>query len=167
PDRLPPPEEHDDPSRIPWSPPWLREEVQRRWADLFERRPGTARITNVAVTNDRPEFKGICPVTITFDAAVSVAGGPGIVWYTWLRSDGALGPMEQLTVPPGNGTYTVSTTWTLGGPGMTYSGWQALRVVYPDFIESSPSRFTFTCTGERLRLLTWLWRMLARLLRRH
>jgi len=42
------------------------------------------------------------------------------------------------------GTKTVNTTWTLGGVGlMEYKGWQRLKILSPNEIESSAETGSF------------------------
>lgn len=77
-------------------------------------------------------YKGKCPAVITFKGTITVTGKfdpkfPVQIGYTFLRSDGATGPIKYytLTAP---GTTTVEETWTLGGPSLpTYSGWEQLK----------------------------------------
>lgn len=81
----------------------------------------------------RPEaFNGPCPAQITFTGQITVRGNidpssPVQMGYTFLRSDGATGPVfyYNITAP---GTQTVTTTWTLGGPQLpNYNGWIQLK----------------------------------------
>ena len=77
-------------------------------------------------------FKGKCPAVITFNGTITVKGkispnAPVQMGYTFLRSDGAKGPILYYTISA-PGTQAVSTTWTLGGPPLpTYSGWEQLK----------------------------------------
>ena len=89
-------------------------------------------VTNVVstLTAAPPAFSGACPARITFTGDITVQGrfdGPVEMAYTFLRSDGATAPITYYTITA-PGTRTVSTTWTLGGPGLpSYSGWQQLK----------------------------------------
>ncbi len=70
------------------------------------------------------------------------------VQYRFLRSDGALSPISTI-VFEGDGSKNVSTTWTLGGPSLpTYSGWQSIKILYPQEAESNRANFSVTCQAE-------------------
>jgi len=86
-------------------------------------------VTGVSLTATPSDYKGPCPVTIKFDGKIAV-DGKGTVTYTFLRSDGATGPSYTLTFETA-GSKPVSTTWTLGGPGFTYAGWEAIAIQAP------------------------------------
>ncbi len=68
--------------------------------------------------------------------------------YTFTRSDGATGPAFTLDFKAA-GTQQVSTAWTLGDAVAlpTYEGWQALKVLSPNEVESSheTGRFVLKC----------------------
>jgi hypothetical protein len=87
----------------------------------------------VSTLSARPmNFAGTCPAQIAFSGAITVRGNidprsPVQMGYTFLRSDGATGPVMyyNITAP---GTQTVNTTWTLGGPQLpNYDGWMQLK----------------------------------------
>ena len=71
------------------------------------------------------------------------ANGPGTVKYTFTRSDGATGP--DFTLEFGTaGTQSVNTTWMLGGAELIeYKGWQALKILSPNEMESSHDTGSF------------------------
>lgn len=79
-----------------------------------------------------PVFNGACPAQITFTGAITVRGAidpssPVQMGYTFLRSDGATGPIQYYTINA-PGTQSVSATWTLGGPALpNYEGWMQLK----------------------------------------
>lgn len=82
------------------------------------------------------ENVGQCPVTVKFTGYITT-NGPGTVKYTFTRNDGATAPVFRLDFDAA-GTKPVSTTWTLGGPGlMEYSGWQRIKILSPREFESS------------------------------
>jgi hypothetical protein len=84
-------------------------------------------------------YQGPCPVTIRFTGTISV-NRPCQVQYKFIRSDGALAPIRSLTFAA-PGTKPVSNTWTLGGPGFDFTGWQAIQVVYPRHVTSNRANF--------------------------
>lgn len=93
-----------------------------------------------------PSFTGDCTngVTFTFTAVISVQSGPAVVSYTWLRSDGAIAPPQQLTFPAGGvQQQTVTDTWTLSG---TTTGWEAVQWTSPETGQSNHADISLTCT---------------------
>ncbi|MDE2184686.1 MAG: hypothetical protein KGJ78_16830 [Alphaproteobacteria bacterium] len=84
------------------------------------------------LTASPPSYVGTCPAQITFTGTITVRGtiDPSAsveMGYTFLRSDNATGPIAYYTISA-PGTRTVSTTWTLGGPGLpAYDGWIQLK----------------------------------------
>ena len=108
-----------------------------------------SRVTE-AVLKAEPVRSGPCPVTVTFNGYIT-SDGPGTVKYTFGRSDGATGPVHTLEFKTA-GTQAVTTTWTLGGPDTVFEGWQIIKVLSPNAVESKPEAgaFTLRCgqTGE-------------------
>jgi hypothetical protein len=102
------------------------------------------RILEVSLRADPSHYVGPCPVKITFTGKISVVGGSGIVSYKFLRSDGASAPILTLSFDS-PGTKEVSTTWTLGVAGMTYSGWQSIKCFDPHEFESPRAYFEIQC----------------------
>jgi len=96
-------------------------------------------------------FSGRCPAKIRFDGVIMVRNNtrpPLRVQYRFLRSDGALSPISTI-VFDGNGSKNVSTTWTLGGPSLSsYSGWQSIKILYPQEAESNRANFSVACQAE-------------------
>jgi hypothetical protein len=86
----------------------------------------------------------LCPGTFTFNGRISVSG-PTTVTYQWTRSDGAIAPRQTLTFG-GAGSSSVSTTWTLGGPGLQqFAGWEAIQIFSPNQVTSNQANFTMSC----------------------
>src|SRR4051812_13105578 len=96
-----------------------------------------ARVTEVFLKADDARQGGQCPVTVRFTGYITT-DGPGPVTYTFTRSDGATGPVQTLDFKAA-GTQSVSTTWTLGDATTlpSYEGWQAVKVLSPNEVESS------------------------------
>lgn len=101
------------------------------------------RVTEVFLKADNAVGSGPCPVTMKFTGYIST-DGPGTVKYSFTRSDGALGPVETLYFKAA-GTQSVSTTWTLGDATAlpSYEGWQSLKVLSPNELESSHETGSF------------------------
>ncbi len=92
------------------------------------------------------EYTGACPTTIKFNGAIT-ARRAGRVQYRFVRSDGATAPIQTLDFAT-PGTKPVGITWTLGGPTLpTYSGWEAVRIVYPTLLESNKAGFSIKCAS--------------------
>jgi hypothetical protein len=89
-------------------------------------------------------YSGKCPAVITFSGQIT-SDSPGMVQYKFIRSDDANAPIQTLNFDKA-GSIAVSTTWTLGGPGLpTYAGWQAIQVVYPQQVQSNKAEFKVQC----------------------
>ena len=100
-------------------------------------------VTGVDLKADEAKVLGPCPIIVKFTGYITT-NGPGTVKYTFMRSDGATGPAFTLDFKAA-GTQQVSTTWTLGDAVAlpSYEGWQALRVLSPNEVESSHERGGF------------------------
>lgn len=97
-------------------------------------------------------YSGKCPATIRFNGEINVQGmttSPLRVQYRFIRSDGAIAPIQTLVFDR-NGTKPVHNTWTLGGAALpSYSGWQAIKILYPQDVESNRASFTVKCEPEQ------------------
>jgi tetratricopeptide (TPR) repeat protein len=100
-------------------------------------------VTQVVLRADPVDYVGACPVRITFSGRISV-NGSGTVSYKFLRSDGAIAPTQTLTFD-GPGSQDISTTWDLGGSGMTYSGWEQIQILDPQSLTSNQAAFNIQC----------------------
>lgn len=88
---------------------------------------------------------GACPHKFTFNGVVR-SRRAGRVQIKFIRSDGANAPVQTLNFAR-PGAKRVSTTWTLGGPGMRYDGWQAIQIIYPQQVTSNRAHFRLRCAG--------------------
>lgn len=104
------------------------------------------RVDGAGVEASPSAYNGPCPGTIKFAAKIQ-ANGAGRVKYTWLRSDGATGPVEYLdfTEP---GVRSATTTWTLGDAAAfpSYSGWQQIKILSPNERLSNKAEFSLVCS---------------------
>jgi hypothetical protein len=92
-------------------------------------------------------YKGSCPAKISFKGVVS-AKKVGSVQYKFIRSDGAMAPIQTIKFSK-PGDEIVETTWTLGGASLpTYAGWQAIEIVYPTSLTSNKAEFKVACSFE-------------------
>jgi hypothetical protein len=101
----------------------------------------SAAVVRADVNAAPPFHDGACPFTFTFNANIESDRG-GVVHYTWIRSDGATGPVLDLEFR-GPGTRTVSTNWELSPPH--FRGWEAVRIVGPNGRVSNRARIELTC----------------------
>lgn len=102
------------------------------------------RVIETLLRADPFEHRGPCPVTIEFSGRISAIGGSGTVTYRFLRNDGASAPVRTLEFQE-PGSKDVETTWRLGGEGFSYEGWQAIRILEPEEMESDRAGFTVEC----------------------
>jgi hypothetical protein len=99
------------------------------------------------------DYKGDCPVKIIFAGHVSAGGGSGLVSYIIRISDRGSATIQTqgsesihtLTFD-GPGIKPVSSEWTLGGPGVKFSGWEAIEILDPNTLKSEQANFSIECT---------------------
>ncbi|MCP5101968.1 MAG: hypothetical protein GY950_01250 [bacterium] len=102
-----------------------------------------AKVVRAYATVKPTSFNGQCPKKFTFLGRIT-SNSRGVVKYKWLRSDNANAPVKTIRFNK-PGTKTVTTTWTLGAPGMTYNGWQAVRILAPNQMTSNRAAFKLKC----------------------
>lgn len=100
-------------------------------------------VAKITVRADPFALTASCPAAITFTAQIT-ASGRGDVSYRWVRSDGAVARPATLTFID-DGPQEVATTWTLGDPGTSYEGWQAVEIISPRRQTSERANFALTC----------------------
>lgn len=100
-------------------------------------------VTSTSLTASPSSYSGVCPVTITFNGSIT-SNRAGVVQYHFIRSDGTTGSVQTLTFSD-PGTQSVSTTWTLGSAGSTYSGWEQIYIDSPNHQSMSQGAFNITC----------------------
>src|SRR6266404_7893938 len=108
------------------------------------------RVTNAFLKADDARMSGPCPLRVVFNGDITT-NGPGIVRYTFTRSDGATGPVFTMAFRTA-GRQRVNTDWTLGDDGAlpNFAGWQAIRILYPNEMESNheTGSFSISCREE-------------------
>jgi hypothetical protein len=108
------------------------------------------RVVGVDLTADPAQITGVCPVKITFDGRITVAGGAGNVSFTWVSSDGDVSPVKTIAFK-GPGSMDVTSDWTVGkADAPSGSGWSSIEITDPvgaaAEIHSSPhADFSFSC----------------------
>jgi hypothetical protein len=101
-------------------------------------------------------YSGICPAEIKFRGTVT-SEKAGRVQYRFIRSDGTLSPVEtiEFSTP---GAKEVKGLWMAGDASTTlYEGWQAIRIVYPEEVESKEAKFKVTCDQSAPELTVKIW----------
>ena len=105
------------------------------------------RVTNAFLKADDARMSGPCPLRVVFNGDITT-NGPGIVRYTFTRSDGATDPIFTLGFSRA-GTQSVSTTWTLGGIGLPrVARWQAIKILSPNDMECDWRCRNVPCMGS-------------------
>ena len=108
------------------------------------------KVTEVVLKADNANLTGKCPLSVKFNGYIT-ANGTGTVKYTFTRSDGAISPVYKLNFKAA-GTQAVTTDWTLGDATVLprYGGWQAIKILSPNEIESSrkTGSFVINCVGS-------------------
>jgi hypothetical protein len=100
-------------------------------------------VTKVVTVVNPKTFTGQCPAELRFTGTIFVSRHPVTVEYEWLRSDGAKGPRQRVTInSAGQG---VSDTWQLGAHGQHLRVWEKLHVLAPTGITSAPATATVNC----------------------
>ena len=107
------------------------------------------RVTEVFLKADDGNLTGKCPLPVKFNGYIT-ANGTGTVKYTFTRSDGATSPVYALYFKEA-GTQAVASDWTLGDATALprYEGWQAIKILSPNEMESSheTGSFALSCIG--------------------
>jgi hypothetical protein len=106
-------------------------------------------VTEVSLRAEVSKNASGCPVTVNFTGHIT-AKGRGTVKYRFVRSDGATSGVRTLDFAS-SGSLPVTTTWTLGDATLlpTYEGWQAVKVLSPNELESNHAdgAFVISCGG--------------------
>jgi hypothetical protein len=93
---------------------------------------------------DPEAYSGACPADIKFKGTIT-SEKPGKVQFTFIRSDGVLQSVETLDFSA-PGTKEVNAVWTAGvHKSQRYEGWEAIKIVYPEALESNKSAFKLVC----------------------
>ena len=89
-------------------------------------------------------YSEICPAEIKFRGTIT-SEKPGKVQYRFIRSDGTLLPIETLEFGA-PGAKEVRGSWIAGDAStLFYEGWQAIRILYPEEVESNMANFKVIC----------------------
>jgi hypothetical protein len=113
-------------------------------ACLFQGTAGAQQyvVTKVVAIAKPNTYAGPCPAAIEFLGTIFVSR-PGRIEYRWERSDGVMGPRESVDIrSAGKG---VTTTWRVGSPHKSFSGWEKLHVLAPTGIISNQASIQIKC----------------------
>jgi hypothetical protein len=112
-------------------------------------RPPVFEVTSVELKAEPSQGAAPCPVTVRFSGLIQ-ATGSGEVQYTFARSDGTTSPVHTMNFS-GSNRQSVSDVWTLGDDAhlSSYAGWQTLKVLSPNVLETSSEAGAFSINCER------------------
>lgn len=81
--------------------------------------------------------------TLSFKATITVSPGPGNVpvTYHWYRSDGGTGQTTMVTIPDGQTSVVVTTSWSLGPPIPAGAYWEEVIAGAPNAHTSNRATF--------------------------
>jgi hypothetical protein len=109
-----------------------------------------ARVIGAKLEAQPRQYRGPCPVVIKFTGSIETAG-PSAVKYVFDRNDNATDTNDRhFTLAAAPFHQAVDTTWTLGGPGMHYAGWEQIRIELPTAsagFKSNKAEFEIWCDG--------------------
>ncbi|MFA7061078.1 MAG: hypothetical protein WC156_09690 [Pedobacter sp.] len=104
-----------------------------------------AAVTKATLSPAKKVYSGDCPAKVVFKGTITV-NAPGIVSYIFTRSDGATDTITKKLKFLAAGSKAVSTTWTLGGAALpNFKGWQAIKILSPNPLESAHADFEVYC----------------------
>ena len=110
-----------------------------------------ARVIGAKLEAQPRTYKGPCPVVIKFLGSIETAG-PSAVKYVFDRNDGGIDTADRHFTSVAPFHQPVDTTWSLGGPGMHYAGWEQIRIQLPTAsagFTSNKAAFEITCDGGK------------------
>lgn len=99
-------------------------------------------VTKVVAVAQSKTYTGPCPMNVDFLATIFLSR-PARVEYRWERSDKTVGPREVVDIR-GSGK-GVTTTWRVGSPRRSFSGWVMLRVLSPNSLTSNMAKIQIRC----------------------
>jgi hypothetical protein len=102
--------------------------------------PYSLEVTSVTASVDSPSFSGPCPHQFNFSAIIT-ANGSGTVTYQWERADGASSSPQTIYFGSA-GSIAVTSYWIIG---TSYSGWERVRILSPNSLQSNEAVFTLNC----------------------
>lgn len=87
-------------------------------------------------------YSNVGPDTVRFNfEGRIVTNGPATVKYQWIRSDGAIAPVETLVFPSAS-SKIVTTYWQLGKRNEPLHLWEAVKILSPNAMTSNKAHIT-------------------------
>lgn len=98
------------------------------------------KVTQLTIAASPAAYSGSCPKDITFYGTITT-NGRGEVKYRWVRSDGSETSESTIGFDFAS-SKTVENSWSRSGG----SGWERLKIVSPNTLESSQASFSISCS---------------------
>jgi hypothetical protein len=107
----------------------------------------SARVTaTLGLDNGTPSV--ICANELSFKGKIK-SDKPGRVQYRFIRSDGALQPVETIEFTAA-GSREVNARWAMEGPALAeFKGWMSLQIIYPLETTTAKVEFSLVCDPKR------------------
>ncbi len=106
------------------------------------------KVLGVVASFSHSEFVGTDKIRLDFRARITV-NADGRVRYRWVRSDGGMGSPEEINFTAA-GSMVVNTSWTMGVAHSGDTVWEAVRILYPNELESNKARCTVPATDFKI-----------------
>ncbi len=108
-----------------------------------EIKPRKGHVTKVVTVVNPKTWNGRAPAHLKFTGTIFVADPPVDVEYTWVRSDGAQGGTQRVTIRSAGQGFT--DTWDVGAPREKMRVWERLQVLSPNKASSNPAIAVVNC----------------------
>jgi hypothetical protein len=100
-------------------------------------------VTKVVTVVNPKAWNGPAPAHLKFTATVFVNNPPVDIEYTWVRSDGAKGPVLKATIRSAGQGFM--DTWDVGESKHKMKVWERLETLSPNKASSNPAIATVNC----------------------
>lgn len=101
--------------------------------------PFVFRVNQLTIAASPAAYSGSCPKDITFYGTITT-NGRGEVKYRWVRSDGSETSETTISFDFAS-SKSVENSWSRNGG----NGWEKLKIVSPNTLESSQASFSISC----------------------
>ena len=106
-------------------------------------KPRKGNVRKVVTVVNPKSWNGAAPAHLKFTGTIFVNNPPVEVEYTWIRSDGAKGGVQKVTISSAGQGFT--DTWDVGAPHQKLRVWERLQVISPNNASSNPAIATVNC----------------------
>ncbi len=103
----------------------------------------TGNVKKVVTVVNPKVWNGPAPAHLTFTGTIFVNNPPVDVEYTWVRSDGARGPVLKARITSAGEGFT--DTWDVGVAKKKMKVWERLEVLSPRKASSNPAVASVNC----------------------